>query len=421
MEKPKYLINNICTPNIKFEEIKKTLLTNGIISKIYEEDNLILIYNNYNISVKSDLQKECRSLVLDKTSYNIIAYSCETPMLNNDGLDYIKKYDKTLEYVTTCYEGSCLSLFYYNNKWYLSSRKHLNSINNNLSPKYESLYNLFEQVLIDSGYESFDNFTKNLDTNYSYYFVLVHYNNKHMIDYTTVFENENYKKLVLISVKDKDMQENINLENIKFLCNNIFLPPSDSINNYLLTNLNQLKFNINSYCEGIIIHKWDNKNNKFKLIKLQYSNYIYQSLIKINEIYGLIYLYQIDMFEKQSSNKLFEIDIIFKICSSELYELFKSIYDIYTANILINNIEYNKLPKEYKYILYKLRGIIYKNKTSLKINDIYKLLKRIPVTYFISLLKVRNNLKDYFDSNENIKIYCNKYHIKIFNDFIIKL
>ena len=152
MEKPKYLINNICTPNIEFEEIKKTLLTNGIISKIYEEDNLILIYNNYNISVKSDLQKECRSLVLDKTSYNIVAYSCETPMLNNDGLDYIKKYDKTLEYVTTCYEGSCLSLFYYNNKWYLSSRKHLNSINNNLSPKYESLYNLFEQVLIDSGY-----------------------------------------------------------------------------------------------------------------------------------------------------------------------------------------------------------------------------------------------------------------------------
>lgn len=421
MEKPKYLINNICNPDITFEEIKKTLLTNSIVSKVYEEDNLILIYNNYNISVKSDLQKECRSLVLDKTSYKIVAYSCETPMLNNDGLDYIKQQDKSLEYVTTCYEGSCLSLFCYNNKWYLSSRKHLNSINNNLSPKYELLYNMFEQVLLDSGYESFDKFTENLNSNFSYYFVLVHYNNKHIIDYTTVFENENYKKLVLISVKDKDMQENINLENINFLCNNIFLPLSNSINNYFLTNVNQLNFNNNFNCEGIIIHKWDNKNNKFKLIKLQYSNYIYKSLIKINEIYGLIYLYQIDMLEKQLNNKLFDINIIFKICSSEIFELFKSIYDIYTGQIIPNNIDYNKLPKEYKYILYKLRGIIYKNKIELRINDIYRLLKKIPVTYLISLLKSRHSLKTFFDSNDNIKKYFIDNHIKIFNDIIDKL
>lgn len=420
MEKPKYLINDICNPDITFEEIKKTLLTNSIVSKVYEEDNLILIYNNYNISVKSNLQKECRSLVLDKTSYKIVAYSCETPMLNNDGLDYMKQ-DISLEYVTTCYEGSCISLFWYNNKWYLSTRKHLNSINNNLSPKYELLYNMFEQVLIDSGYESFNNFTKYLNTDFSYYFVLMHYNNKHVIDYSKVFENDNYKKLVLISVKDKDMQELTNLENITFLCNNIFLPHINTLNNYFLTNVNQLNFNNKSYCEGIIIHKWDKKNNKFKLIKLQYSNYIYQSLIKSNEVYGLLYLYQIDMLEKELSHKLFEINIIFKICSSEIFELFKSIYDINTGHIIPNNIDYNKLPKEYKYILYKLRGVIYKNKTLLKINDIYRLLKRIPITYLISLLKTRHNLKTIFDSNDNIKKYSVDYHIKLYNDFIDKL
>ena len=289
MEKPNYLINDICNPNMSYDELNKTLFSHGIKTKLYDNDNLILVYNNYDLSVKSDLQRECRSLVLDKTTYKIVSYSCEIPILNNDGLDYIKKSGNTIEYVTECYEGSCLSLFCHNNKWYLSTRKHLNSVDDNLSHKYILMYEMFEEVLIESGYKSFDDFTKILNSNYSYYFVLIHYKNKHIIDYSVKFENENYKKLVLISVKDSHMQENINLQNIDFLGNHIFLPHQkiDTINNFLFINMYRM-YNIPN-CEGIIIHKWDNKNNKFRLIKLQYNNYIFHSLYKINKYYGSIY------------------------------------------------------------------------------------------------------------------------------------
>ena len=127
-----------------------------------------------------------------------------------------------------------------------------------------------------------------------------------------------------------------------------------------------------------------------------------------------------DLLKNDGVQTLYDINIIFKICSSEIFQLFKSIYDINTGNIINKNYNYNSLPKEYKYILYKIRGIIFKNKKSLKINDIYILLKRIPTIYFISLLKVRSNFKHLFDY-EYIKKYYIDLHIKLYDNFLINL
>lgn len=417
MIKPKYLIEDICNIN-NIIEIKKKLLLNGIKIKDYDKENLLLIYNNYNISIKSDLQRECRSLVLDKTSFKIIAYSCETPLINNDGLDYIK-YNNTLEYVTTCYEGTCLSLFNHNNNWYLSSRKLLRNIINN-----NHIYDMFLEVLNESGYDSFDQFTLLLDKKLSYYFVLIHFNNKNIIDYSNIFNNQKYKKLVLFSVKDSDMQENINLENINFLGEHIFLPNINTLNNFFLTDLNNIKYNTIPECEGIIVNKWDNKTNKFKLIKLQYSNYIYYSLLRLNINYGLIFLYQINMLI--NNNNVYELNLIFNICTFEIFEIFKLFFDFKTGNkIELQNNElsnkYTDLPKEFKYMLFKLRGIIYRNKQTLTFNNINKLLKKIPPTFFISLLKSRSNLEIFFMLNKNIINVYSQQQLKIYNEFINKL
>ena len=414
MEKAIYLINDIIKSSTNITEFKEKLLKNGIKSKEFIEEDLIIIYHQYNISIKSELQRECRSLVLKMSTFDILSYSCESPIINSDGFNYIKS-NNNISIIKKCYEGSCISLFYHNNKWYLSTRKNINI--QNICSKYNTLYQLFEDVLKSSGYNSFDDFTNKLNKDKSYYLVLIHYNNKHIIDYSNIFNNKEYKKLVLISVKDKYMNEIIDIDNeyYNFLNNNIFLPELDTIDNFFYTDYNTL-YNLKPECEGIIIHKWDDKMNKYKLIKLQYNNYIYHSLLP-NYNHISLYLYQLDKLNIYNIKnlKISDISTIFKLCTSELLELFNLMWDINSGNKLENNI-YKLLPKEYKYIMFKLRGILYTNKI-LKINNIYLLLKSIPITYLISLLKSRQSINNIIEFNYK---FHTTLQIDVYKNFINK-
>jgi hypothetical protein len=415
MAQPKFLIKDIIKLCDSVSKLREILFSHGIKSKEYTQDDLMIIYHNYSTSVSSDLQRECRSLVLKMSTLEIVSYSCESPLLNTDGYDYIKS-NTEIEIVSQCYEGSCLSIFYHNNKWYISSRKFLNTLDSDInSEQYNKMYNLFVDVIVSSGYESFDDFTNKLDVNNSYYMVLVHHDNKHIINYNNVFKDENYKKLVLISIKDKNMSEIINTTN-DFLNDNIFLPELDTVDNFLLNECMNI-YNTQPYSEGIVVNKWDNKMNKFKLIKMQCNNYIYHSLSH-NSLHSSLYLYQINKLYK--SLDLMEINTTIKICASEIMELFKLMWDLQTGNQLENNI-YNKLSKEYKYIMFKVKGVYYKNKKLLRINDIYILLKRIPVSYLISLLKSRPGLDEILSSNENIQKYNTTLNIEVYKNFINRL
>ena len=214
------------------------------------------------------------------------------------------------------------------------------------------------------------------------------------------------------------MNEIIDIDNeyYNFLNNNIFLPELDSIDNFFYTDYNTL-YNLKPECEGIIIHKWDDKMNKYKLIKLQYNNYIYHSLLP-NYNHISLYLYQLDKLNIYNIKnlKISDISTIFKLCTSELLELFNLMWDINSGNKLENNI-YKLLPKEYKYIMFKLRGILYANKI-LKINNIYLLLKSIPITYLISLLKSRQSINNIIEFNYK---YNTTLQIDIYKNFINKL
>ena len=158
--------------------------------------------------------------------------------------------------------------------------------------------------------------------------------------------------------------------------------------------------------------------NKFKLIKLQYNNYIYHSLLP-NYNHISLYLYQLGKLNTNYNTNFLsisEIDTVFKLCASELLELFKLMWDIKSGNKIENNI-YNVLPKEYKYIMFKLRGILYSNKF-LKINNIYLLLKSLHITYLISLLISRHSINNIIEFNNK---YNTTLQIDIYKNFINKL
>ena len=64
--------------------------------------------------------------------------------------------------------------------------------------------------------------------------------------------------------------------------------------------------------------------------------------------------------------------------------------------------------------MFKLRGILYTNKI-LKINNIYLLLKSIPITYLISLLKSRQSINNIIEFNYK---YNTTLQIDIYKNFI---
>ena len=57
------------------------------------------------------LKRECRSLVIDYTNLKIKSYSCETPRLNKDGLEFLLSHTDSPQRINVCYEGTYLSIF----------------------------------------------------------------------------------------------------------------------------------------------------------------------------------------------------------------------------------------------------------------------------------------------------------------------
>jgi hypothetical protein len=131
------------------------------------------------------------------------------------------------------------------------------------------------------------------------------------------------------------------------------------------------------------------------------------------------------------------IDSTFKVCTSELFELFKNLWSLKTGKSQ-NKELYDLLPKEYKDMMYGVRGLYYKKKATLfentndktneelknshlTINDIYNHLKKLPVETFLEFLRVRKLMFNWvtFDkANQilkqfgNISELCNKIHLK---------
>ena len=456
MDTHKFLIQSyINSSNGDINILTKELFKQGIMSKYYDEEELILFYNKYDDSNMTEIKRECRSLVLDK-AFKIKSYSCETPLTNFSSDKLNDKYQ-----ITQCYEGTLLSLFMHNDKWFVSTRRCLDSnksvLTQNTSQK--SHYELFIQTLKQSGYNSLDDFTSKLDGVKSYYFVLIHYDNKHTIDYTSEF-GDNYMYLSLVSIRDEDMNElDIYDMELSFIDKNIFLPKKyQSLEDFSM--INDVNYNEKPKHEGFIIKIYN--KNKYTLYKLQTECYKFNQVLgnDMNIYKGFIYLYQNNKlqnyFDTMQSNlikicnplKTTEsfyttgiIDSVFKVCTSELFELFKMICSLKTGKNQ-NKELYDKLSKEYKDMIYHIRGIYYKNKGLmidkkagdrkyyLTINDIYNYLKQVPVNVIMEFLLARKLMFNWVNidlTNHELMLFskvsehCEKINIKQCDIFTFKL
>lgn len=479
MSLPKFLITNYlesCQGDL--EQLRKTLFEKGVFTKDFVEEGLMLLYHKYDTPITTEVERECRSLIIDRNTLKLKSYSCETPRVNKEGMDFLLAHSTEPQIINECYEGTYLSVFNHNGKWYVSTRRCLDSHNsvldNGIVQAEKSHYQMFEDILNKAGYETFNDFSQKLNPDNSYYFVLIHHQNKHMIDYTNQF-GEKYGKICLTTVRDSEMRElDIYTNKVEFASYDtsglIFVPEKLASIDVFANSNKQLKYDSSPDREGVVIRVWSSEFNKYFLIKLQNVNYQFALVLgtERNMFKGLLYLYQTDKlveYFSQNSNahnikKIINphnstetydtvgtVDAVFKVCTSEIFELFKILWSIKNGQHQ-NKQLYDMLPKEYKDVMFAVRGMYYKKKASfhkkdgetlniqeiknthLKISDIYNYLKTMSTEQFVAFLRMRKLMFNWVKTNSSnmslkdfgsISSHCDKVHVKLCAIFTNKL
>jgi hypothetical protein len=465
MNSPKFLITQYLeeAKDTGFtEEFRKTLYDLGVLTKDYIDEGLVLLYHKFDAPVTTELQRECRSLVIDRKTMKIVSYSCETPRQNKEGMEYLLVNPTFPQFATECFEGTLLSVFHHNDKWYVSTRRCLDS-NESLFNNEHSHFKMFEEVIRAAGFDTFQQYSENLDKSNSYYFILIHHLNKHLIDYTDRFGPE-YKKLCLTSIRDSNMISATDSVLSTDTSNPIF--SSKTLDATEVAQIMKSGYNDKVASEGIVYHLYDETNKLVHLVKLQSNAFQFGLVVGTdrNLFKGLVHLYQNDrLVEYFSENQNIQnikkitnplntsesydtvgmIDAVFKVCTSETFELFKNLWSIVTGKHQNKDL-YDLLPKEYKDLMFAIRGLYFKKKalrfsgdknvdlntTHLKISDVYRFLKSIPTDHFIALLRMRRLMfnwvkmeptNTHLQSFSTVSKFCDKVHVKLTAIFTNKL
>ena len=372
--------------------------------KKYPEHNLIQLFTESSQEYsKSQLFNACRSILFDTINNKIVSFS-------HPNIEYVNQLPENLQEMsfTESHEGTLISVFYHNNKWFYATRREIDmykthKISNNF--KSELSHGLMFEDALSKLELTKEVFESRLNPENQYYIELVHYQNTFNISFESRF-GDNYAKLFLLFVRNNST---IISENIEGIENNPILT-IDQVKNQLN--------DVNMVVEGYIYLSETNNNHMCKVL-----HPMYYEKMKFNP--GLrtpqeqyIYLYQKDLLSEYvtKNNK-----VVYKITDLgeqvEIKGLMACIF-LYVGQRLLDiyykfntNTMVHKQKELFKtlfmqnnnkyYLIFHVLGMmkgIHKNK-QLNILEMKKLLKYKLIA--CDIWKVFNELLD-FETNENI-------------------
>jgi hypothetical protein len=370
--------------------------------KKYPEHNLVQLFTESSQEYsKNTLFNACRSILFDTVNNKIVSFS-------HPNIEYVNKLPENLPEMsfTESHEGTLISVFYYNNKWFYATRREIDMYKTHkISSNFKSELShglMFEDALSKLNITK-EVFESRLNPENQYYIELVHYQNTFNISFESRFA-DNYAKLFLLFVRNGFNVIPGNIEGIE--------------NNPILT-MDQVKSqlsDVNMVVEGYIY-----LSQTGNLCKVLHS--MYYEKMKFNpglrtpqELY--IYLYQKDLLSEYvtKNNKVVykttdlgkEVEIkglmscIFLYISQRLLD----IYYNFNTNTMIHKQEelFKKLFQENNnkyYLIFHVLGMmkgIHKNK-QLNILEMKKLIKYKLIAS--DVWKVFNEIK-VFENTENI-------------------
>lgn len=181
--------------------------------KFFDKSGLVLLHNTYkrvDVDHFKELYDECRSVVLDldapEGSNIVLSLAHSIPERLT-----IPQYSTLMQDTDVCelaYEGTVVSVYHHAGTWHMGTTscpsvdasRYFHPTKTHGQMVDEVLAKMFPEVPADTVRNEF---SSKLDPRKSYAFVLVHHENKHVMDYTTQF-GESYGELIHISTRDRE-------------------------------------------------------------------------------------------------------------------------------------------------------------------------------------------------------------------------
>lgn len=168
--------------------------------KKYPEQNLIQLFTESSQEYSNNqLFNACRSILFDSVNNKIVSFS-------HPNIEYISKLPENLQETsfTESHEGTLISVFNYNNKWFYATRREIDMYKTHkVSSNFKSELShglMFEDALSKLNMTK-EVFESRLNPENQYYIELVHYQNTFNISFESRF-GDNYAKLFLLYIRN---------------------------------------------------------------------------------------------------------------------------------------------------------------------------------------------------------------------------
>jgi len=360
-----------------YSQIPKKPYHHRLHYKKYTNNNLIQLFTESSQEYSdSEIFNACRSCIFDVVNNKIISFS-------HPNIQYMTRLPPNInleQKFTESHEGTLISVFYHNDKWFYATRRELDMYKTHKitsTTKSELSHGLMFEDALSKLNMTIQDFESKLDKENQYYIELVHYQNAFNISYESRF-GDKYAKLFLLFVRKGLELISGSIENIE---NNPELT-LDLVETQLLDS--------NATVEGYIY-----SINK-TMCKVLHTNYY--NIMKYNpglrtEQEQFIYLYQKDLLLEYvtKSNKIVykttelgeNIESVGLLSSIFLYigQRMLDVYYKFNSNTMVHRQEelFKKLFQENNkyYLIFHILGMmkgIHKNKP-LNIFELKKMLK----------------------------------------------
>ena len=187
--------------------------------------DIVLLHNTYirnNVDNFKELYEQCRSVVLDfsleRNNNVVVTYANSIP----ERIDYntfIAASYSAEDKVYEAYDGTIITVYNYKDEWYFGTSSCPDANSSKFSHPTKKHGNMFDEILFKyfKGYldaedtaltpEEFSAklrglFVQHLDPEMAYEFIIVHHENKHIVDYTGLL-GENYMEMFHINTKHR--------------------------------------------------------------------------------------------------------------------------------------------------------------------------------------------------------------------------
>lgn len=315
--------------------------------------------------------------------------------------------------ITELYDAREITLFHHNGQWVTMSGNnfHLDFVST-WSEKNRLVRELWEESL----HMSVKDFTSKHDPNYIYIYLLLHHEDRHVIDYTRDLGN-GYKYVLLHSMRSVSrldlLPELIIPQGVKVITplvhkdfSSLDYQNQDDEEVCSLMDVIQAGVHVSIGETWIHLH-----TSSFKLYNETSDTSVkpccsehYLGLYQRNSMDSYLTKFKSESFHTGPDGTPYQIkgliDSVFKVFTSEVLYLFKMLWDVRfgTAKEDYKDV-YLILPSEYKKVFYVLRGIYFSKKVStstvnrfVTIKTVYDMLKRMEPSSLVKLIVERQKI-----------------------------